>query len=100
MWQIFNGLLCIISNLQNSSELPWAQGVGRSNRPAPTNRIISLQQYEMLISDRLLFAQADGRVNANKYRPFSTTVPKPCRLGLLTGFNAVMIAARSLLPFG
>ena len=26
--------------------LPWAQGVGRSNRPAPTNRISSLAGFE------------------------------------------------------
>ena len=27
------------------SALPWAQGVGRSNRPAPTNGIIQIQPF-------------------------------------------------------
>jgi hypothetical protein len=65
--------------------IPWAQGVGRSNRPAPTKFLIDSKEL-----DRFLF---------HRFRlSFASTVPK---LGPM-GIPAVRIAGQvqaSRLPF-
>jgi hypothetical protein len=38
-WLCINRIALFFNNLKNRPDLPWAQGVGRSNRPAPTNQI-------------------------------------------------------------
>ncbi len=64
------------------ASLPWAQGVGRSNRPAPTNRINSSADRPRLCPG--LYAKNGGR-------PQSLSSAFKCRLprSLLPSCNAL-----------